>query len=104
MNPAKRETNYMNSTTILVSYLDVICVSPCREVISSKPEDINRLRGQILEFWKTRTARICGAEIHSKELCKEICMESPEYVTNRKSHKHMVKLHKGRQKITPKSC
>jgi len=81
MIPAKRETNYMNSTIILVSCLDTICISLCREGISSKPEDINELRGQILEFWKTRTARICGAEIQRKELCKErspeICMESP---------------------------
>lgn len=71
----------MNSTIILVSCLDAICVSICREEISSKPENISELREQILEFWKIRAARICGTEIQRKELCKErspeISMESP---------------------------
>lgn len=107
MIPEKREINNMNSTIILISCLDTICVLSCRERILRKPEGINELRGEILEFWKTRGMRICGqgsrGRSYAQKDLQKAAQSPPKYVTNRKSHKHMVKLHKGRQKNDPRA-
>lgn len=104
MVPEKRDTSNRNSTIILLSCLDIICVSLGREGSQAKQRvsmtwgdrDKSSGKQEQLEFvgWRSR-----GRSYREKDLQK-FAWGPLEYVTNKVSQKNMAQLHKGRQKMT----
>lgn len=96
--PEKGETNYVNSTIILISCLEAICRSLCRKGISSRAKQYHWVEGTEIRVIRGKGSWNLWGRDPEEEAMQRKISRNLHGVPLSMLLKHMVNLHKSSQK------